>query len=76
MKANSNSSKINVELKIRRIQRKLELILTKLGTFRRVYVLEKYSPLELNQKLFQFYDELRKVYVSEYECDSLRVMQL
>ena len=37
--------------------------------------LEQYSPLELNRVLCQFYAELRKADGSEYEPDSLRVMQ-
>ena len=37
--------------------------------------LEQYSLLELNRVLCQFYAELRKAGGSEYEPDSLRVMQ-
>ena len=76
MKTNYNSCKINVERKTRSIQDKLGLILTKLGLFniKRIFVFEEYSPLEANQVLRQFCGELRKVGVSEYEHDSLRVM--
>ena len=79
MKTNYNSCKINVEIKVRSIQYNFDWFLQSLpGLFnaRRTFVFEKYSPLEVNQVLFQFCEELRKADGSKYELGSLRVMQL